>query len=123
MTMTWMVHVVDDDVAVRTALLFALEVKGFRVADYVDAADFLARGRGQPGVLVCDVRMPGMNGIELTRLLTQEATAMPIILITGHANPALKAEAIAAGAVSVLEKPVDLAVLIAEIASVTAGWV
>ncbi|MEG3143197.1 response regulator [Sphingomonas sp. RT2P30] len=113
---------VDDDAAVRTALLFALEVKGFRVADYVDAADFLARGRGQPGVLICDVRMPGMDGIELTRLLTREATAMPIVLITGHANPALKAAAIAAGALSVLEKPVDLAVLLAQITGATAGW-
>ncbi|MDH7974287.1 response regulator [Sphingomonas sp. AR_OL41] len=122
MTMAWTVHVVDDDAAVRTALLFALEVKGFRVADYVDAADFLARGRGQRGVLICDVRMPGMDGIELTRLLTQEAAAMPIILITGHANQALKAEAIAAGALSVLEKPVDLAVLLAEITGATAGW-
>jgi two-component system response regulator FixJ len=115
MTAPWVIHIVDDDEPVRTSLKFALEAAGFEVASFHDAGDFLARGRKRRGLMICDVRMPGMNGIDLTRLLKQEGSTMPIILLTGHASKALQADAISAGADAVLEKPIELGALVAEI--------
>jgi two-component system response regulator FixJ len=121
MSAPWIVHIIDDDEAVRTSLCFALQVTGYTVDTYVDAADFLARLPGDRGVLICDVRMPGMNGIELTRMLQARGSALPIILMTGHADGALQAEALQAGAAVVLEKPVSLPTMLENIARVGAG--
>ena len=122
MTTSWMIHIIDDDEAMRTSLLFALQAVGYRASAYLGASDFLAQEEAERGVLISDVRMPGMNGVELTRLLRQRGSTMPVILITGNANGTLKAEAMSAGANAVLEKPVSLAVILAEIARVTADW-
>ncbi len=122
MTTSWMIHVIDDDEAMRTSLLFALQTAGYRASTYVGASDFLAQEEAERGVLISDVRMPGMNGVELTRLLRQRGSTMPVILITGNANGTLKAEAMSVGADAVLEKPVSLAVILAEISRVTADW-
>jgi two-component system response regulator FixJ len=102
----------------RTSLLFALQAVGIHVSSYADASEFLAQEQTERGILLCDVRMPGMNGLELTRLLRQQGSTMPIILITGHANDMLKAEALSAGADAVLEKPTALAALLAEISRI-----
>lgn len=123
MTTSWMIHIIDDDEAMRISFLFALQTAGYRVSAYPGASEFLAREEAERGVLVSDVRMPGMNGVELTRLLRQRGSTMPVILITGNANGTLKAEAMSAGADAVLEKPVALAVILAEISRVTADWV
>lgn len=123
MTTSWMIHIIDDDEAMRTSLLFALQTAGYRVSAYLGASEFLAQEEPERGVLISDVRMPGMNGVELIQLLRQRGSTMPVILITGNANAALKAEAISAGANAVLEKPVALAVILAEIARLTADWV
>ena len=122
MTKPWIVHIVDDDAPVRDALSFALLAVGLRVAAYVDAQDFLEHRGDERGVLLSDVRMPGMNGIELTRRLRQDGSSMPIILMTGHATEEIEAEAIDAGADIVLGKPVVWSTLIAEIERVSAGW-
>jgi len=122
MTRPWLIHVVDDDAPVRTSLIFALNAAGFRVASYVDASDFLALEKDEQSLLICDVRMPGINGIELTRLLKQRGSTMPVILMTGNASHALQAEAMSAGATAVIEKPAALGALLAEIARVTADW-
>jgi two-component system response regulator FixJ len=122
MTASWVIHIIDDDEAVRSSLLFALQAVGYRVSSYAGASEFLARGQAEQGVLICDVRMPGMNGIELTRLLRQRGSTMSVILITGNANRTLRAEAMNAGAEAVIEKPVSLAAILAEIARVTADW-
>ncbi len=121
MSAPWIVHIIDDDEAVRTSLSFALQVTGYAVDTYADAADFLGRLPGDRGVLICDVRMPGMNGIELTRMMKTNGSALPIILITGHADRALQAEALQAGAAVVLEKPVSLPTMLENIARVAAG--
>ena len=123
MTAACAIHVIDDDEPVRASLLFALETAGFRASGYAGAAEFLAREKVERGILICDVRMPGMNGIELTRLLHQNGSALRIILITGNANRTLKAEAMSAGADAVLEKPAALDALLAEMARITADWV
>ena len=120
MSDTCVIHIVDDDEPVRTALIFALGSAGFRIEGYVDASDFLARRQAGRGILISDVRMPGISGIELTRQLKRDGSTMPIILITGHADRALQAEAISAGANAVLEKPLALAALLTEIARINA---
>lgn len=109
------IQVVDDDEAVRTSMAFVLETLGFEVSDFFDASDFLARGQFDTGILICDVRMPGMNGIELARLLRERGSTMPIILMSGNARNALKSEAMSAGVSAILEKPVELATILAEI--------
>lgn len=123
MTTSWMIHIIDDDEAMRTSLLFALQAAGYRVSAYLGAIEFLGQEEGERGILISDVRMPEMNGVELTRLLRQRGSTMPIILITGNANGTLKAEAMSAGADAVLEKPVALGAILAEISRVTADWV
>ena len=115
MTLPWMIHIVDDDEPVRTSLSFVLETVGFRVASYADAEDFLKRDSPETGILVSDVRMPGISGIKLTQLLKNGGSSMPVILITGHASAELRSEAMVVGAESMLEKPVKLPVLLAEI--------
>jgi two-component system response regulator FixJ len=117
-----MIHIIDDDEAVRKSLLFALQAVDFRVSSYGGASEFLADADAERGVLICDVRMPGMNGIELTRLLQQRGSAMRVILVTGNASHTLKAEATSAGADALLEKPTALGALLEEIQRITAGW-
>jgi two-component system response regulator FixJ len=121
-TNSWVIHIVDDDEPVRDAFVFALQVAGFRTSTYADADDFLARGREQRGVLISDVRMAGLNGIELTRLLRRDGSSMPIILVTGHADGELQADAMSAGADLLLGKPVELTALVTEIARMTTDW-
>jgi two-component system response regulator FixJ len=122
MTTSWVIHVIDDDEAVRSAFVFALTACGFQTVPYVDADDFLTRGWTARGVLISDVRMPGMNGIELTRRLRQDGSTMPIILVTGHADAELTTEAMSAGADLMMRKPADLAALVVELARMTGDW-
>lgn len=119
MTRDWIIHVIDDDEPVRSALEFALIAAGYQVIVYANAGDFRAAPVIEPGLLICDVRMPGISGIELARALRQAGSTIPIILMTGHATIALQHEALAAGAGAMLEKPVALSMLLAEIARLT----
>lgn len=119
MTKPWVIHVVDDDEPVRTAFAFALQAFGYHVVTYVDANNFLLSGPQERGVLISDMRMPGMNGIELTRLLRRDGFNIRIILMTGHIDDELEADAISAGADLVLTKPLELTTVIAEIARLT----
>lgn len=122
MTISWVVHVVDDEAAVRDAVVFRLDMKGLRAIAYDGAEDFLARGREIQGVLLSDVRMPSINGIELTRTLRRSGSAMPIFLMTGHVSDQLEAGAIDAGADRVFGKPLTWELLLDEIARVTKDW-
>lgn len=113
------IQVVDDDEAVRLSLVFVLQTVGFEVSGYVDASDFLARGQFDHGILISDVRMPGINGIELALLLRERGSTMPIILISGNGSSTLKSEAMSAGVAAILEKPIELAAILAEIERIT----
>jgi len=116
MTDKTVIHVVDDDAAMRDSLAFLLDVNGFQSKTHDSANAFLAAvARDVPRCVVCDIRMPGMNGIELVRELKRKGTACPVILITGHGDVALAVEAMKAGAVDFIEKPFDDAVLIGAI--------
>jgi two-component system response regulator FixJ len=112
------VHIIDDDAAMRDSLAFLLDVNGFKPLSYDSANVFLSEIAGDTsGCVVSDIRMPGMNGIELVRKLKSEGSACPVILITGHGDVALAVEAMKAGAADFIEKPFDDAVLLGAIRS------
>jgi two-component system, LuxR family, response regulator FixJ len=107
------VHVIDDDEAVRQSLEFLLASADFHVRTYDSAKTFLARmGEIEPGCVITDVRMPGMTGIQLLQHLKEAQAALPVIVITGHGDVPLAVEAIRIGAVDFLEKPFDDEVLL-----------
>lgn len=111
------VHVVDDDGAIRDALVLLLEAAGHAARAHADAASFLAALEpNQPGCVVADVRMPGMSGLDLMRHLTQSRVELPVIIITGHADVAMAVEALKAGAADFIEKPFDEDVLLSAVA-------
>lgn len=110
------VHVIDDDADVRQSLAFLLSTVGLAVRVHESATSFLELLPDvQDGCIVTDVRMPGMDGIELQRRLRAEGNNIPVIVITGHGDIALAVEAMKAGAVDFIEKPFDDEMLIGAI--------
>jgi two-component system, LuxR family, response regulator FixJ len=110
------VFVVDDHASVREALGEMLSVFGYAVKTYHSADAFLrALDRGGAGCVVADVRMPGTDGISLVRELARRNVALPVILISGHADVPMAVAAIKAGAEDFIEKPVDDTQLVAAI--------
>jgi two-component system, LuxR family, response regulator FixJ len=110
------VFVIDDQQSVRHALAEMLGVFGFTVESYDSAMSFLtAFDPKRPGCVVADVRMPGMDGIELVRELSKRGANIPIVLISGHADVPMAVAGIKAGAEDFIEKPVDDSALIAAI--------
>jgi two-component system response regulator FixJ len=108
--------VIDDQEAVRAALGEMLRVLGYRVETYASADAFLEAFCGpRPGCIVADVRMPGMDGIELVRELSRRGIALPVVLISGHGDVRMAVAAIKAGAEDFIEKPVDDTHLLAAI--------
>jgi two-component system response regulator FixJ len=107
------VHLIDDDRDVLEALTFLLTAAGLAVQVHGSAVAFLsARPRAQAGCIVTDIRMPGMDGLELQRKLLADHDDTPVILMTGHADVALAVEAMKAGAFNFFEKPFDNEVLL-----------
>jgi len=100
------VHVIDDDDAVRQSLVFMLASSGIAVRAYESAAAFLdALAAVQPGCVLTDVRMPGMSGLDLQRELAARRIVLPVIVMTGHGDVPLAVQAMKAGAVDFIEKP------------------
>ncbi|MEH3065115.1 MAG: response regulator FixJ [Methylobacterium radiotolerans] len=114
------VHIVDDDLAVRQALAFLLATDGLTVRVHDSATAFLAAEPERVGCVVTDVRMPGIDGVELLHRLRQRGSLPPVIVMTGHADVALAVAAMKAGAVDFIEKPFDDEVLLASIRSALA---
>jgi two-component system, LuxR family, response regulator FixJ len=107
------VFVVDDDLALRMSINRSLTLRGYTVVHFGSAAEFLAEyGAGQPGCLILDYGMPGMNGLELQAQLLASDKPIPIIFITGHAGIPESVQATKAGAIDFLEKPYRLEVLV-----------
>jgi two-component system, LuxR family, response regulator FixJ len=116
------VHVVDDDAAIRDSLSFLLESAGFTARTYETAPDLLARANElEPGCIVTDVRMPGMSGLELVARLKELGVVHPVIVLTGHADVALAIEAMKAGVLDFLEKPFDDEALLGAVRSALAA--
>ncbi|MGI6245136.1 MAG: response regulator FixJ [Pseudochelatococcus sp.] len=116
------VHVIDDDESVRDSLAFLLEGMNLTVLTYASAAAFLEqRPWGLGGCIVSDVRMPGISGIDLLRILREKGIDLPVIVITGNADVPLAVDAMKIGASDFLEKPFDDEVLLAAIRTALEG--
>ena len=110
------VHIVDDDRAVRDSLSFLMKSVGFESMAYDSAEAFLEKADlNRPGCLIVDIRMQGMSGLELQQLLNERSSKLPVMIITGHGDVPLAVQAMKAGAVDFLEKPYDNQLLIARI--------
>lgn len=102
------VHVIDDDEAVRVSLGFLLEMHDLPARTYASAMEFLEVAPSlTSGCIVTDVRMPGMTGLDLARRLKELHVNLPVIVITGHGDVPLAVEAMRAGVIDFLEKPFD----------------
>jgi two-component system, LuxR family, response regulator FixJ len=111
-----LVHVIDDDDAVRESVEFMLRTAAFDVKTYDSATAFLKLLPDiRFGCIVTDIRMPEMSGLDLLRRLRELAVKMPVIVITGHGDVPLAVEAMKSGAVDFIEKPFDDEVLLASI--------
>lgn len=101
------VYLIDDDVQVLKAQARLLRQHGFKIAQFESAEAFLAqRDPSAPGCVVLDVNLPGLDGLTLQRLLAGEKPALPIIFLTGAGDIPMSVQAIKAGAVDFLTKPV-----------------
>jgi len=111
-----LVHLIDDDEDVRRALAFLLGTAGLAVKVYDSASAFLEKCEDfQSGCIVSDVRMPGIDGVELLQRLQQKRARMPVVIMTGHADVPLAVAAMKGGAVDFIEKPFADDVLLAAI--------
>src|SRR4051794_24374082 len=111
-----LVYVVDDDEAVRESLSALLDAKGYTARTFAQAREFLAAAPTlRPGVLIADIRMPEMDGIELQQELTARAFGFPLVVITGHGDVPLAVRAMKAGAIDFIQKPFATEAIIASI--------
>lgn len=111
------VHVIDDDAAVRDSIAFLLETADLTPRTYESGTAFFQAADPTPGCIVTDVRMPEMSGVELVRRLKAIGRADPVIVITGHADVPLAVEAMKAGVADFIEKPFDDEILLVAIRS------
>ena len=111
------VIVVDDEASIRTAVEQWLSLSGFQVQTFSRAEECLAQlPRDFPGVILSDVRMPGMGGLELLARLQEQDSDLPVILLTGHGDVPMAVEAMRDGAYDFLEKPLSPQTLLASLA-------
>ncbi len=104
-----LVHIVDDDPATQLLLAAMLDARGMEARAYGSAEAFLnADSRAANACLVTDMRLPGLDGLELIQRVTAREEAPPILVITAYADVPLAVETVRAGALDVLEKPVTL---------------
>jgi len=123
MPSTNLVHVIDDDEAVRDSLKFLLRTAGMEVRTYESATAFLDALPGiNAGCIITDVRMPDISGVDLLRRLKELKVGVPVIVITGHGDVQLAVEAMKIGAVDFIEKPFDDDLLLAAIRSALGRW-
>jgi two-component system response regulator FixJ len=110
------VHLVDDDDAIRRSASFMLKTSGFQVQSYESGVDLLKNaGSLRQGCILLDIRMPGMDGLEVQQTLREMGVALPVIIMTGHGDVSLAVKAMKAGAVDFIEKPFEKAVLLSSI--------
>jgi len=112
------VHVIDDDAAVRESVEFLLRASGIAARTYDSASAFLdALPTVESGCIVTDVRMPGISGIDLLRRLGEMRITIPVIVITGHGDVPLAVEAMKVGAIDFIEKPFEDELLLESVRS------
>lgn len=110
------VHVVDDDESLRTAVSRLLRAAGYEVRGYASAGEFsLAMSDELAGCILLDVRMPGPSGLDLQAALNRSGRSLPIVFLTGHGDIPMSVRVMKAGAVDFLTKPVQRAELLAAV--------
>ena len=110
---SYVVHVVDDEEAVRKSLAFLLTMMGFTVRIHESATGFLAASDGLGrACLVTDLRMPDMSGVDLLKKLNEKGLSIPAVVITGHGDVPMAVAAMKAGAADFIEKPFEDEVLV-----------
>ena len=108
-----LIHLIDDEDAIRRSAGFMLRTSGFDVKTYESGVAFLKEAKtANPGCILLDVRMPEMDGLEVQRELNARGVAMPVIVLTGHGDISIAVQAMKAGAVDFLEKPFEKAHLL-----------
>src|SRR4029077_3975425 len=115
------VHVVDDDDSVRTAVARLLRAAGYAVRVYASAGEFLLnRQPNDPGCIILDIRMPGPSGLDLQEAFAKSGDSAPIVFLSAHGDIPTSVRAIKAGAVDFLTKPVAKNVLLSAVESALA---
>jgi len=110
------IHIIDDDEAVRESLAFLFDTAGIKTSIYESPLPFLAALPVKtPTCVITDIRMPEMTGVDLLRRLRDLGEALPVIVITGHGDVSLAVEAMKLGAVDFIEKPFDSEALLASV--------
>jgi two-component system response regulator FixJ len=113
MSETRLIHLIDDDEAVRHSASFMLRHSGFRVKTYVDGVTFLENApQAALGCILLDVQMPHMDGLEVQQRLNDLGISLPVIVLTGHGDVEVAVKAMKAGAVDFVEKPYEKLTLI-----------
>ena len=99
------VHIIDDDEAVRNSISLSLSVEGFNTKEFSSAVKFLNDYQNQAGCVITDIEMPCMTGLELQKSLKEKNIDIPIIFISGRGNISMSVKAMKHGAIDFLEKP------------------
>ena len=105
------VYLVDDDDAIRRSAGFMLKTSGFVVKSFLSGTEFLREREFEPGCILLDIRMPGMDGLEVQQALRDRGSTLPVIVMTGHGDVNVAVQAMKAGAVDFIEKPFEKAML------------
>src|SRR5579859_5058604 len=110
------IHLVDDDAAVRRSVGFMLKTSGHHVQSYESGLELLKNApQLEDGCILLDIRMPGMDGLEVQQALHEKGILLPVIIMTGHGDVGLAVKAMKAGAVDFIEKPFEKDTLLASI--------
>ena len=110
------IHLVDDDEAIRRSAGFMLKTSGYRVSSYMSGVELLKEAKElEPGCILLDVRMPEMDGLQVQQALRERGIGYPVIVMTGHGDVNVAVQAMKAGAVDFIEKPFEKAVLLSAI--------
>lgn len=113
-----LVHIIDDEEAIRRSASFMLKTSGFLVETWPSGVEFLKAARhAAMGCVLLDVRMPEMDGLEVQKAMLERGIAMPVIVLTGHGDVSIAVRAMKAGAIDFIEKPFSKAVLLEALAA------
>jgi two-component system response regulator FixJ len=111
-----LIHLVDDDDSVRRSAAFMLKTSGFQVKSYASGTELLKDARKlERGCILLDIRMPGLDGLEVQQELQNLGIDLPVVIMTGHGDIPLSVRAMKAGAIDFIEKPFEKAALLSAI--------
>jgi two-component system, LuxR family, response regulator FixJ len=112
-----LIHLVDDDEAIRRSASFMLRTSGYEVKTYSSGTEFLSQTKSlAPGCILLDIRMPEVDGLQVQSVLRERGVLLPVIIMTGHGDIAIAVQAMKGGAVDFIEKPFEKTVLLGALA-------